>query len=137
MQKTVLGVAESDYKLPVPRFKVMLATGYTSYSLSHSLQYDKFWQGVAPERDVFIMGLTDPAQQEVLRLTAAELGPLHGIKLHRHPRSKAFLGAATIMYAQAGCGKKAAGELDGKIVAGCYLRADLDDKGVTVLCLLA
>lgn len=84
---------------------------------------------MAPERDVFIMGLTDPAQQEVLRLTAAEVGPLHGIKLHRHPRTKAFLGAATIMYSRAGCGKKAASELDGKIVAGCYLRADLDDKG--------
>ena len=111
-----------------------MVTPPSQETLSHSLQYDKFWQGVAPERDVFIVGLTDPAQLDVLRETAAGVGPLHGIKLHRHPRTKAFLGAATIMYARAGCGKQAASELDGKIVAGCYLRADLDDKGALCVC---
>ena len=36
------------------------------------------------------------------------------------------------MFAQTGCGKKAVQELDGKILAGCYLKVDLDDKGVCV-----
>ena len=112
-----------------------MVTPPSQETLSHSLQYDKFWQGVAPERDVFIVGLTDPAQLDVLRETAAGCGGLFmasSFTATLGPRL--FLGAATIMYARAGCGKQAASELDGKIVAGCYLRADLDDKGALCVC---
>ena len=55
---------------------------------------------------------------------------MHSIKFHRHPKTKTFLGAATVSFMRTGEGRRAVGELDGKIVGGCYLRAELDDQGV-------
>lgn len=94
-----------------------------------SLQYDKHWQGPPPERDVFIIGLNDLAQSDSLKDVCAQFGSVHSLRMHRHPKTKAFLGAATVLYSQAGSARKAVQEIDGKIIAGCYLKADLDDKG--------
>ena len=58
-----------------------------------------------------------------------EIAAVHSIKFHRHPKTKTFLGAATVSFEQSGSGRKAVKELDGRIVGGCYLRAELDDSG--------
>ena len=57
------------------------------------------------------------------------MGSIHTIKFHRHPKTKTFLGAATVSFLHSGNGRKAVGELDGKVMGGCYLRAELDDNG--------
>lgn len=93
-------------------------------------QYDKDWVGDPPERDVFVIGLNE-AMKSSLRETCSQLYPIHAIKFHHHPKTRTFLGAATVAFTHTGHGKKAVGELDGKIVGGCYLRAELDDKGTT------
>ena len=96
-------------------------------------QYDRYWVGESPERDVFVIGLNENLKGALLRDICTNVAPVHSIRFHRHPKTKTFLGAATVSFAQAGQGRKAITELDGKIVAGCYLRAELDDKGEMVM----
>ena len=93
------------------------------------IQYDKDWTGALPQRDVFVIGLSEAVKGSLLRETCAQLAPVHSIRFHHHPRTKTFLGAATVAFIHTGHGKKAAAELDGRIVGGCYLRVELDDKG--------
>ena len=93
------------------------------------VQYDKFWQGEPPQRDVFVIGLNESVKGALLKEVCSEIAPVHAIKFHRHPKSKTFLGAATVCFSHTGSGARAARELDGKIVGGCYLRAELDDSG--------
>lgn len=85
--------------------------------------------GDPPERDVFVIGLSEAVKGSLLRETCSQLAPVHTIKFHHHPRTKTFLGAATVAFTHTGHGKKAAKELDGRIVGSCYLRAEVDDKG--------
>ena len=92
------------------------------------LQFDKDWAGGPPERDVFVMGLNEP-MKAMLKETCAQLAPVHSVWFHHHPKTKTFLGAATVAFSHTGHGRKAVAELDGRIVGGCYLRAELDDKG--------
>ena len=58
---------------------------------------------------------------------------MQSIKFHRHPKTKAFLGAVTICFCYCGSGKKAVETLDGVIIGGCYLRAELDDQGLYLM----
>ena len=78
---------------------------------------------------MFVIGLNESVKGSLLRETCLQIAPVHSIKFHRHPKTKMFLGAATVAFTHTGHGKKAVRELDGKIVGGCYLRAELDDKG--------
>ena len=78
---------------------------------------------------MFFIGLNDSVRGAILREACEEVAPVHSIKFHRHPKTKTFLGAATVCFAGMGGGRKALSELDGKIVGGCYLRAELDDTG--------
>ncbi len=92
-------------------------------------QFDKHWVGEPPDRDVFIIGLNEGVKGTLLKEACTEVAPVHSVKFHRHPRSKTFLGAATVSFVRSGSGRLAVSELDGKIVGGCYLRAELDDSG--------
>ena len=65
----------------------------------------------------------------LLKEVCTEIAPVHAIKIPRHPKTKTFLGAATVCFERPGSGRLAVSELDGKIVGGCYLRAELDDDG--------
>lgn len=65
-----------------------------------------------------------------------KIGIVHSIKFHRHPKTKTFLGAATVSFLHSGFGHKAVDELDGKMMGGCYLRAELDDNCESIKCLL-
>ena len=94
-----------------------------------SNQFDKFWEGNPPERDVFVIGLNENVKSNLLKEVCDEIATVHSIKFHRHPKTKTFLGAATVSFEHSGSGKKAAKELDGRIVGGCYLRAEIDDNG--------
>ena len=76
-----------------------------------------------------MIGLNESVKGALLREVCSQIAPVHSIKFHRHPKTKMFLGAASVAFTHGGHGRKAVGELDGKIVAGCYLRAELDDKG--------
>ena len=76
-----------------------------------------------------MIGLNESVKSTLLKEVCDEIAPVHSIRFHRHPKTKTFLGAATVSFEQSGCGKKAVKELDGKIVGGCYLRAELDDSG--------
>lgn len=78
---------------------------------------------------MFVIGLNDGARGTLFREACVEIDPIHSIKFHRHPKTKSFLGAATVCFARSGAGQKALSQLDGKIVGGCYLRAELDDSG--------
>ncbi len=92
-------------------------------------QFDKHWIGESPDRDLFVIGLNEGVKGSLLKDACVEVAPVHSIKFHRHPKTKTFLGAATVSFVRAGSGRLAASELDGKIVGGCYLRAELDDSG--------
>lgn len=92
-------------------------------------QYDKHWVGELPERDVFVIGLNESVKGSLLKEVCTEIAPVYAMKFHRHPKTKTFLGAATVSFVRAGNGRVAVGQLDGKIVGGCYLRAELDDNG--------
>lgn len=96
-------------------------------------QYDKFWEGKPPQRDVFVIGLNESVKSTLLKEVCDEIATVHNIKFHRHPKTKTFLGAATVSFQHSGTGLKAVKELDGKIVGGCYLRAELDDNGEVFL----
>ena len=89
--------------------------------------------GNSPERDVFVIGLNENVKSNLLKEVCDEIATVHSIKFHRHPKTKTFLGAATVSFEHFGCGKKAAKELDGRIVGGCYLRAELDDNGKIIV----
>ena len=78
---------------------------------------------------MLVIGIKEGLSVSLLREAASKCGTVLGVKVHRNPKTKAFLGAATISYACAGDGKKAAGVLDKSVVGGCYLKAELDDKG--------
>ena len=80
-----------------------------------------------------MIGLNEAMKSSLLRETCAQLAPVHAIKFHHHPKTKTFLGAATVVFTHMGHGKRVVGELDGKIVGGCYLRAELDDRGLCQL----
>ncbi len=84
---------------------------------------------------MFLIGLNEVAGGTALKEVCEEVGPLNCIKLHRHPKTKSFLGAATVCFEEIGDGRKAMARLDGKIVGGCYLGAELDDNGLCV-CML-
>lgn len=98
------------------------------------MQYDKFWNGEPPDRDVFVIGLNESVKGSLLKEVCTEIASVHSIKFHRHPKTKTFLGAATVSFMRSGEGRRAAGELDGRIVGGCYLRAELDDRGMHDQC---
>lgn len=84
---------------------------------------------------MLIIGISEGLPLSLLREEAAKHGVVQGVKMHKDPKTKGFLGAATITYTRAGDGKKAACALDQSIVRGCYLKADLDDKGMfSLLC---
>ena len=76
-----------------------------------------------------MIGLNESVKSTLLKEVCDEIATVHGIKFHRHPKTKTFLGAATVSFQHSGMGLKAVKELDGKIVCGCYLRAELDDNG--------
>lgn len=80
-----------------------------------------------------MIGLNEAMKSSLFRETCAQLAPVHAIKFHHHPKTRTFLGAATVAFTHMGHGRKAVGELDGKIVGGCYLRAELDDRGMSQL----
>ena len=76
-----------------------------------------------------MIGLNESVKSTLLKEVCDEIATVHSIKFHRHPKTKTFLGAATVSFQHTGTGQKAVKELDGKIVGGCYLRAELDDNG--------
>lgn len=78
---------------------------------------------------MFVIGLNESVKGSLLKEVCTEIASVHSIKFHRHPKTKTFLGAATVSFMRSGEGRRAAGELDGRIVGGCYLRAELDDRG--------
>ena len=82
-----------------------------------------------PERDVFVIGLNENVRGSLFKEVCAGLGDIHSVKHHLHPKTKTFLGASTVSFIKEGVGLTAMKELDGKIVGGCYLRAELDDEG--------
>lgn len=82
---------------------------------------------------MFIIGLNEGAKGTLLKEACVEVAPVYAIKFHRHPKTKTFLGAATVSFVRSGAGRLAVSELDGKIVGGCYLRAELDDSGKSVV----
>ena len=78
---------------------------------------------------MFVIGLNENVKGSLLKEVCTEMAPVHAIKIPRHPKTKTFLGAATVCFERPGSGRLAVSELDGKIVGGCYLRAELDDDG--------
>lgn len=76
-----------------------------------------------------MIGLNESVKSSLFKEVCTGIGALHAMKFHRHPKTKTFLGAATVSYVEAGVGSKAVKELDGKVIGGCYLRAELDDNG--------
>ncbi len=78
---------------------------------------------------MFVIGLTESVRGSLFKEVCEGIGLIYSIKFHRHPKTKTFLGAATVSFIHPGAGTKAVEELDGKIVGGCYLRAELDDSG--------
>ena len=92
-------------------------------------QYDRHSVGPAPEKDVLVVGIKEGLSVSLLREAGSKCGAVLGVRVHRHPKTKAFLGAATITYARAGDGKKAVCVLDKSTVGGCCLEAELDDRG--------
>lgn len=76
-----------------------------------------------------MIGLNESVKSSLFREVCSGIGAIHTIKFHRHPKSKTFLGAATVSFVDCGMGSKAVLELDGKVMGGCYLRAELDDSG--------
>ena len=82
-----------------------------------------------PQRDVLVTGLPETFQGPVLREECEAIGSIHSIRFHKHPKSKAFIGAVTVSYVKAGMGVKAVEALDGSIVGGCQLKVVLDDRG--------
>lgn len=96
-------------------------------------QFDQFWEGDPPERDVFVIGLNESVRGSLFKEVCTGFGSVFSMKFHRHPKSKTFLGAATVSFVHSGVGRKAMKELDGKVIGGCYLRAELDDNGELVV----
>lgn len=78
--------------------------------------------------------MNESVRSSLFKEVCAGIGAIHAIKFHRHPKTKTFLGAATVSFVANGVGKKAVGELDGKVIGGCYLRAELDDAGMYWVC---
>lgn len=76
-----------------------------------------------------MIGLNENVRGSLFREVCVGLGNIQNIKNHLHPKSKTFLGASTISFLERGVGQTAVKELDGKVVGGCYLRAELDDDG--------
>ena len=76
-----------------------------------------------------MIGLNESVRSSLFKEVCSGIGPVHSMKFHRHPKTKTFLGAATVSFVHAGVGKTAVTELDGKVIGGCYLRAELDDSG--------
>ncbi len=78
---------------------------------------------------MFVIGLNDNVRGSLFKEVCAGLGEIQALRHHLHPKTKTFLGASTVSYMKNGVGRSAMKELDGKIVGGCYLRAELDDEG--------
>ena len=78
---------------------------------------------------MLVVGIKEGLSVSLLREAGSKCGVVLGVRVHRNPKTKAFLGAATITYAHAGDGKKAVHGLDKSVVGGCYLKAELDDRG--------
>lgn len=76
-----------------------------------------------------MIGLNESVRSSLFKEVCTGIGAVHSIKFHRHPKSKTFLGAATVSFIHQGIGRKAVRELDGKVMGGCYLRAEPDDSG--------
>ena len=94
------------------------------------VQYDRFWVGDAPQREVLVTGLPESLQHgSLLKESCETIGPVHTIRYHKHPKSRAFLGAASVLYCKAGDGLIAAEKLNESIVGGVILQVVLDDKG--------
>ena len=92
-------------------------------------QYDRHSVGPVPERDVFVVGIKEGLPVSLLREAGSKCGVVLGVRVHRNPKTKVFLGAATISYARAGDGRKAIDILDKSVIGGCLLKAELDDRG--------
>ncbi len=71
-----------------------------------------------------MIGLNESVRGSLFKEVCAGIGAIHAIKFHKHPKSKTFLGAATVSFLESGGGSKAVKELDGKVMGGCYLRAE-------------
>ena len=76
-----------------------------------------------------MIGLNENVRGSLFKEVCATLGEIYSLKHHLHPKTKTFLGASTVSFVRIGAGRSAMAELDGKIVGGCYLRAELDDAG--------
>ena len=99
------------------------------------VQYDRFWVGDAPQREILVTGLPESLQHgSLLRESCETIGPVHAIRYHKHPKSRAFLGAASVLYCKAGDGLIAAEKLNESIVGGVILQVVLDDKGIPMKC---
>ena len=79
---------------------------------------------------MLLLGVSDTAQGDLLKnLLSSEVGPTYFIKYHRHPKTNAFLGAASVGFKKNGDGLLAEQLLDGRMLCGRHIKVQLDDKG--------
>ena len=83
-----------------------------------------------PHSDVLLLGISETAQGDLLKnLLVNEVGPTYFIKCHRHPKTNAFLGAASVSFKKNGHGLLAEELLNGRMLCGRHIKVQLDDKG--------
>ena len=83
-----------------------------------------------PHSDVLVLGISETAQGDLLKnLVVNEVGLIYFIKYHRHPKTNAFLGAASVSFKKNGHGLLAEELLNGRMVCGRHIKVQLDDKG--------
>ena len=83
---------------------------------------------------MLLLGISETAQGDLLKnLLVSEIGPTYFIKYHRHPKTNAFLGAASVSFKKNGHGQLAEELLDGRMLCGRHIKVQLDDKGIYVL----
>ena len=95
-------------------------------------QYDKYYVGELPPKQVTFTNLNDNVREPFLREMCEKYGTVEDVTIYRHPKTGKHLGLATVSYSSTRSARNAVGQLNRSSVMGNIIIVQIDAGGNTI-----
>lgn len=107
----------------------------TRFSMSRYLQFDEYFVGELPPKQITFTNLNDNVREPFLRSMAEKHGKVEDITIYRHPKTSKHLGLASVTYTSTRFARQAALEMNRTSVMGKIIIVQIDAGGELLLLL--
>ena len=90
------------------------------------MQYDKWYVGIPPQKEVHLTGLNDNVDKRFLAQICEKFGKTESVKIYYDPVTKKHLGKGKIVFSSISFAKLAVSKLNGMSVMGNIVHAHLE-----------